>query len=226
VPAPIAPLVGFAFGVILAWAGRREPARDFYARPFDGRAAIVVAYAALVFAPVNAYFLAFAGDWSFAYFFDSRALPSAVALLVVLFDAAVVWAGFVAGRWVRQARSAGVGAVLAGAPLLLAAVAVLLAHGRLRADATFDQIRSNFGVTPIASSPLGIAIVWMNLLLVLGLVITAKALNRGFFLPRAAEGTHALPASTRDSPGGSPRRLGSGSALGRSHKEPGSATPD
>jgi hypothetical protein len=225
VPALIAPLVGFALGVILAWTGGRELDRDLEAHRLDSRAVIVVAYAVLVFAPVNAYFLAFAGDWSFAYLFDSRALPSAVALFLVLLDAALVWAGFVVGRRVRQERAAGLSIALAGAPLIVSAAAVLLLHGRLRADATFDQIRSGFGVAPIAKSPLGLAIVWMNLMLCVGLGLAAKALNRPLPVPAgagiASGGAGVSVAGGADNP---PRRLGSGSTSARTR--PDRAPPD
>lgn len=224
-PAPIAPLVGFALGVILAWIGRRELDGDLGPHRFDSRAAMVVAYAVLVFAPVHAYFLAFAGDWAFVYLFDSRGLPSAVALLLVLLDAAVVWAGFVAGRRMRQARAAGLSMAVAGVPLILSVIAVLVCHGRLGADATFDQVRSGFGAAPIAASPLGLAILWMNLMLCVGLVITVKGLSRAQSLPvPAAAGQRSSGSAVSVGGGGdSPsRRLGSGrtSARARSVRAP------
>ena len=70
-PALLGPLVGFALGAAFAWIRLAEA-------PADGRrggppgVTICALFGALVYAPVNAYFLAFAGDWSLAYFVDSR----------------------------------------------------------------------------------------------------------------------------------------------------------
>src|SRR5262245_30837899 len=70
VPAPLAPLLGFSLGVLLAWFARPEVIPD--EPTWDRSALAVVLYAVLVYAPACAYFVIFAGDWSFAYHLDSR----------------------------------------------------------------------------------------------------------------------------------------------------------
>jgi len=55
--------------------------------------AMAVAFAA--FFNFGAYFLAFEADWSYAYFIDTRRIPSALELALVLLDAVSVPVGFV-----------------------------------------------------------------------------------------------------------------------------------
>lgn len=174
-PAPIAPLLGFALGVVLAWLCRPDPDPD---APLWDRPTLAVAlYAALVYAPASAYFLLFAGDWSFAYLVDSRDVPSAISLLLVLFDAAALVFGFLLGRRALRRRSLAALGWLALAPAAVAATIVLVLHRRLGVDASYDQVESDFGLRPLPGSPLGYAILWMDALVVAGAVFTARALG-------------------------------------------------
>ena len=136
---------------------------------------MVALYAALVYAPVNAYFLVVAPDWSFAYLLEAQGLPSAVLLLLVIADAAAVVLGFSLGRRRSSsiARKLALFAVPAGAALLLV---VALFH-RFRIDATTQQFRGDFGTRSVAGGPLGYALLWMDAILVAGLVVAARALG-------------------------------------------------
>ena len=70
-PAFIAPLLAFALGVALGWVRASAPVRDDERMSFSHAAAVAGLFAVLVVMPVNAYFLAFAGDWAYGYFIDS-----------------------------------------------------------------------------------------------------------------------------------------------------------
>ncbi|WP_437337285.1 hypothetical protein [Sorangium sp. So ce394] len=194
-PAFVAPLVGFALGALLAWFSAAAPHRPGALRaaeprlasgPPDRPLALVSLFAVLVFAPVCAYFLVFAPDWSFAYLVDTRRVPSAVDLVLLLLDAASVPAGFVAAQ--RFAASAGgrptaqrsirALAVFAGAPLAIALIAVLALSRRLALDGTYRQVEGDFGVHPITGGPLGYALLWMHTMLAAGFAVTVSALLR------------------------------------------------
>jgi len=176
VPAPIAPLVGFLFGVAFAWLASEELAR---ADGFASRSMIVVSlFGLLAFAPVAGYFLAFAPDWSYAYFIDSRRLPGAVDLSLVLIDAASVPAGFAAAaRHAKIKRSSSLVRV-ALIPLVLAAGFLLIALPRLGIDATYAQYQGDFGTRSVSGTPLGYALLWMTLVLTGAVVWTAVWLRR------------------------------------------------
>src|SRR4051812_6972420 len=103
-PALLAPFVGFALGVALAWLARAELGRGDE-RAARARLTIAALYGALVFAPASAWFLIFASDWSLAYLIDGRAVPSALTLCLALLDAASIPAGFLAGRFAIQKRA-------------------------------------------------------------------------------------------------------------------------
>ena len=178
-PALVGPIVGFTLGVLLAWLGRGEAPREDGAAG-RARARVAALFAWLVFAPACAYFVVFACDWAFFYLADSRAIPSALLLVLVAVDAVAVMTGFWAGhRTARLRGPAGDPALLAlGAGPLAVAVALLLAFvGRLGVDGTFHQVSARFGTRAVAGGPLGYAILWMNAMIVGGMVIAARALT-------------------------------------------------
>lgn len=171
-PAFAGPLVGFALGALLARWGR------------SARGALpLLAFGAIVFAPACAYPLLFFPDWSFAYLFDTRALPSAVALALILVDGVAPAAGFVLARRALAREAMGDDAqahltalalaiVPGGAALLLS---VALAP-RLATEGTFAMVRGDFGTAPLWRSPLGYALVWMGACVGAGVWWTGRAL--------------------------------------------------
>ncbi|HVK70903.1 MAG TPA: hypothetical protein VM694_40890 [Polyangium sp.] len=178
-PAPLAPFFGFALGVLLAWLARFEDSHDERpgASSWDRPTLAVALYALLVYAPVSAYFAVFAADWSFAYLVDGRAIPSALQLLLVLLDAAAPVLGFLAGRRSLAHRSLAALAWLAALPLAVATIPLVALHARFGIDATYDQVQSDFGTRPLPGSPLGYAVLWMDVILVAGAVFTARTLS-------------------------------------------------
>jgi hypothetical protein len=174
-PLPLAPLVAFAIGVLLAWRARIETSPDEPA--WNEHTLAVTLYALLVFAPVASYFAAFATDWSFAYLVDGRHVPSALSLAVVLVAAGAVVGGFLAARRALERRAPNELVWLAGCPLALVLVAVAAAHDRLSVDATYDQFASDFGREPLFTGRLGAALLWMDGILVAGAVLTARTLG-------------------------------------------------
>ena len=176
-PAPTAPLFGFALGALLAWVAAGDLARSstgYGTQSF----LLVVAYALLVFAPVSAYFVAFEPDWSLAYLVDSERLPSIAPMAMVLAAAASVPAGFIAtaadARTHRQSR-----VLWIALPPLLAGLGFVIAlFSRLAVQANYAQYHGDFGTRGVAGSPLGYALIWMLAVLCLATVITMRALQR------------------------------------------------
>ena len=175
-PAPIAPLIGFLLGVGLAWTSADPSARSAPTSPSGRSLLVVTLFSFLVFAPVSAYFLAFAPDWSYAYLIDGGRRSNGVDLAVVLLDVGSVPAGFALA--VRRLHERGLTPLLRLSALPLAGVVVFLIVGlpRLSVSATYAQYHGDFGVHPVAGSPLGYALLWMNA------VLTAGAIFTGWFL--------------------------------------------
>lgn len=189
VPLPFAPLVGLALGALLAWLGRAEPpgrSATAAGAPSDALAAqeavsiagvatsrplaLVLAYAACVYAPIVGYFVAFHGDWAYLYFVPWRAVPSALDLALVLVSAATVPLGFVAAGRAARAKRLGTVGLVGGVPAALVLALVVALQRRLATSATYVQFHGGFGTEPITASLLGPAVLWM------GLVGTAGAL--------------------------------------------------
>lgn len=191
-PLPLGPLVGFALGALLALFAPGASLSDAnFKNPAHPRPrALVALFAGLVFGPVCAYFAAFAGDWSLAYLLDSRVVPSALVLLIVVLDAASVLLGFSAGRRYTGRRFLRSVSILAGAPTFAALLFVAIVYSRLRIDGTFHQVQGDFGTQPVAGGPLGYAIVWMFGLLAAGFALTARLLRDP---PRSRIATASAP---------------------------------
>jgi hypothetical protein len=183
VPALVGPFVGFALGAALAWLCRAEARREDEAA-LRARVAVAALFALLVFAPACAYFVVFAGDWSFFYLVDELGVPSALELLLVIGDAALVVLGFVAGHHAARRHAERALAALVIAPASIAAALVLSFLSKLRVVGTFHQVTSRFGTQPVAGSPLGWAILWMGAMIVAGFVVAARILAERPRLPR------------------------------------------
>jgi hypothetical protein len=175
-PALFGPLVGFSLGVALAWLSRGQADRDDH-QGMRARAAVVGLFSALVFAPACAYFLIFASDWAHFYLVDSRAVPSALELLLVILDAAIVPLGFIAARYAARRRAYRALGALGAIPAAAALALLLIFFRKLRIEGTFHQVRSNFGTRPVAGGRLGYAILWMNAMLVAGVTLTSRLLT-------------------------------------------------
>lgn len=197
-PALLGPLIGFALGVLLAWLARAEASRDDD-RSLRARAQVAALFGALVFAPACAYFLIFSGDWARFYLVDGRAVPSALDLVLVVVDAAVVPLGFIAARRAGRRRAYRVLGALGGAPTAAALALVLIFFPKLRVEGTYHQVRGDFGTQPVAGGPLGYAILWMNGMILAGFIVSARALEgratRRLIEPASPdEGAEAAPA--------------------------------
>jgi hypothetical protein len=221
VPVFIAPLVGFALGVLLAWFSAAAPHRPSAMRAGGSRTtppaprrrplALVSLFAGFVFTPVCAYFLLFMPDWSFAYLIDADRIPSAVDLLLLFLDAGSVPAGFIAARGDASPvvggrfpalRSMRTVAALAGVPLAVALLALLALSRSLTLDGTYRQVQGNFGVRAVVGGPLGYALLWMHTMLIAGVVVTVRALlGRDMTAPRGADPRRAgRPAPSSGEP--------------------------
>jgi hypothetical protein len=175
VPAFAGPLIGFALGALLARWGRG-------ARGVRG-ALPLFAFGALVLAPACAYPLLAFPDWACAYLIDSRSIPSALLLALLLVDAAAPAAGFLLARKALSREALGEDPAAHAAALALAivpaGVAVLISVAlapRLATEGTFAMVRSAFGTQPLWKSPLGYALVWMGACVVAGAWLTGRAL--------------------------------------------------
>lgn len=177
-PLPLAPLVGFALGVVFAWLARAELARAdtpaYESRPLR----IVLGFAAMVFAPVVGYFAAFYGDWSYLYVVAWRRVPSALDLALVLGAGASVLGGFVAASPLARARKVGALGALFAVPAVVLVLAVLALQRRLGTSGTFAQVHGGFGTEPVTHTDLGRALLVMLTVLALGVSWCVRLLRR------------------------------------------------
>jgi hypothetical protein len=172
VPAFAGPLLGFALGAWLARWGRAA-----------GGMVPALAFGAIVFGPVCAYPLIFYPDWAFAYLFDSRSVPSALLLLLVLIDAAVPALGFWLARRALAREAMGddpaahaVALALVMVPGGFALMLLAALSPRLATEGSFAMVRGDFGTAPLWRSPLGYALVWLGGCTAAGFWATGRAL--------------------------------------------------
>lgn len=204
-PAFAGPLVGLSLGALLARWGKGPPG-------VRGALPLLV-LGALVFGPACAYPLLFFPDWAHAYLFDSRSLPSAVVLALVLVDVAAPAAGYVLARRALAREALGENAQARATALAYVAVpagvAALLGVAlapRLASVGNYAMVRGDFGVEPLWRSPLGYALVWMTACIGAGVWLTGRTLvtwgagGRGASAPNVPEGRS--PAEGRPAGGG------------------------
>ena len=178
------PLLGFALGSCFACLTQAEAEREDD-EGFRSRTRAVSLFALFVFAPVCAYFLIFAGDWAYAYLVDSALVPSALTLVLVVVDGALVPLGFIAAHRVARPRAMHAAMALAYVPLGLATASTLWVVRRLSVEGTFRQVTGHFGTRPIGEGPLGYALVWMLGMLAVGVVVTLRAISVSAPLPKS-----------------------------------------
>lgn len=175
-PLLLGPLFGIALGAALAFIAQSSPTPEYAERRSRS---VLLLFSAVVFVPICAYFASFWGDWAMAYLIDTRTLPAAFLLLVLVLDGLSVWGGFkltaeLCGR--GFSRQAMMGLIL---PLLACLLFVVLLREPLSVDGSFRQVQNNFGTQSIIGSPLGYALLWMYGLLAAGFVQSALLLFSG-----------------------------------------------
>jgi len=177
VPAPFGLLVGISAGAFFAWLARAELAREERPLVLSPAFSIICGFAALVQAPVMAYFLAFHGDWAWLYLVSAARVPSAIDLAVVLLVAGAVPATFALTAPMAVARRSQPLAAIGGVPLALALVLALVSVRRLATSASYAQMHGGFGTEPIGASTLGKAVLVAWIALGLGAAWTAVRLR-------------------------------------------------
>jgi hypothetical protein len=147
---PLPPLLLFtlASGLAAALAGRQElrtsPRHVALTRAFFA----FVSYVVLVVVPASVYFYAFHGDWFLLYLVDVARIPSAVALIGFVGQAALGLGAFVlAAVLIRNQREVVVGAVL-GLVVVAGGGSVLGYADRLERVGSYAQYHGQFGLVP------------------------------------------------------------------------------
>jgi hypothetical protein len=168
---------GLLIGMSLAWLARAELARSevllVLARPF----LVVLGFAALVYAPVVAYFLLAHGDWAYLYVFRFSQIPSAVDLILVVLAAAQIPLGFaLAAPWATAKRGPALLRVTAALGVVLVVLCAISAR-RLAVSGSYAQVHGAFGVAPLGRSALGRGVLLSWIALLAGYGWTARVLR-------------------------------------------------
>src|SRR5690606_35646413 len=148
VPALLGPLIGFCLGVVFAWVSLGKGSVDRLATKHRG-ALLSAAFGSLLYAPICAYFVAFAADWSVAYWIDASRLPPVIAPLWVLLDASTPAVGFLLATSGERSKNSHFLRIRAG-PALGALALLAVSYPRLGLHATYRQSHADFGLNHVA----------------------------------------------------------------------------
>ncbi|MEZ4224130.1 MAG: hypothetical protein R3B13_24490 [Polyangiaceae bacterium] len=153
--------------------------RDERASLTESRDVVLAAcFGAVVLGPAAAFLLALAPDWCLAYRVDYRRIPSFFPALDALATAAAPALGVLLARtlsWTKRPRLVWqLLFLIAG----LSAATLVIGAGRLGHVATHTQFHDDFGVRPVAGSPLGYALLWLAGVVAAGIAITARGIRR------------------------------------------------
>lgn len=177
-PALLAPLIGLLIGFVFHQSGSRQLSRAAPGTSVETRGQLLaLAYTLLLFVPFNAYFLAFAPDWSFLYTLDTSEHLGVLIVVSLLLDCGSVWLGFYAARRYLSPSPATLLRVLVPA-LALLLVFLALTRRRLGVEATYEQFHGNFGVRSVAGTALGYSLLWLGSLFAAATAWTAVQFRR------------------------------------------------
>lgn len=176
-PALTLPLIGFACGVLLAWAAAEELAQRQL--PSTTRSAWIVAlYGLLVQGPVAAVVLTHNADWSLCYYVNSTQLHPAVVPALVVWNVAMPSLGFVLAAKAAS-RPAPLKALRLGlAPAAIALTLVTLTLPRLLVVGSHNQFHNDFGTRSLGTSPTGYLVLFLAALGAAALAWTWSILKR------------------------------------------------
>lgn len=176
-PILIAPLVGFALGVIFAWAATDELARE--AGPLIGSRALslVVLFAFLTFGPAVGYFATYETEWSLFYLVDARHVPSSALLVSVLLDIGAVLLGFTVGAGPARRRRFVPLLPLTMVPLAVGAVVAAVFAPRLSTYGTRADVVRGFAHTSVVGTAIGWAIFFFGACTIIGTAWTVRELR-------------------------------------------------
>lgn len=178
-PLPTIVFLLFGIGIAAALAAgsdlRLSPRPALLTRSFAAYAIFVV----LVVIPISVYFYVFYGDWFLLYLVDVSKVPSALALLGFIAEAALGALGFLTGASLSRSQRVATGAVLALLCGVPAAAVALLAPQRLGVVGSYAQFRGGFGLEPYHQGAVMQSGVVMGSLLVIGTAFLLWRLHAG-----------------------------------------------
>lgn len=170
VPVWLGAFVGVLLGAGVSWwirAGEPppDPLGDPRERPWlDPLIARWLLFGGLVWAPVCAYPILFHADWAYAYVVDSRAVPSALELVLMISDAAAP----AAGAWAVGRKSLRFWSI--AVPTACVALVLIVLGPRWLTYGTWNEVRARLGAVPVWRSPIALGSVWMTALTGIALV--------------------------------------------------------
>ncbi|HMR09227.1 MAG TPA: hypothetical protein PKA88_25780 [Polyangiaceae bacterium] len=173
-PALVFPLLGFVIGLGLARIASGERGSTTESRDV----VLAACFGAVLLGPTTAFLFALSPDWCLSYRVDSRRLPGFFPALLALGSACGPVLGVVCARalsWSRRPRL-----LWQLFALTLGSIAALLLVGsaRLGRVASYTQFHDDFGVRPVAGSPLGYALLWLFSIVAVGVALTARGIRR------------------------------------------------
>lgn len=170
---PLTTVLGLALaaGFAAAYAARVELRVSPRPALLTPASATLHLFLALVLVPASAYFYVFHGDWFLLYWFDSEAIPSAVALLGFLAQALLGSGAFQLGALLVRSQRETTAAVIAGILFALTFGPIPLVFERLRWVGTFVQFDRNFGLVAYGSGTVVQGTLAIGSVVLIGLVV-------------------------------------------------------
>lgn len=160
VPLTASILIGLDLGLWFAWAAREDLRQRPSALTSEG-SWVVLAFSALLYAPMAAYLMSFHGDWCLSYWLQSEILPPLVSWGLVLLAGSSPFFGFILGAALLRRRLLAPLSYLTAGLLAATLFFALTTLPRLLVDGNTTQFHGGFGTRGVVGSALGHALLAM-----------------------------------------------------------------
>ncbi|MBN1654075.1 MAG: hypothetical protein JXA30_09885 [Deltaproteobacteria bacterium] len=138
---------------------------------------VFVIFISFVLVPASVYFYLFHGDWFLLYSINVQRIPSAVALLLFVLEAAIGFFGFLIGAILARGQQLSYGYFLIGTSVLASLSVLFVCPERLAVIGSYAQYHGDFGLQSYGSSVVMKGTLAVGTILIIGIVFLITSLN-------------------------------------------------
>jgi hypothetical protein len=176
-PLPTLIFVAFGCGIAAAMAARIELRMSIRPVLLTNSFTVFLIFLILVLVPTSVYFYVFHGDWFLLYLINVHRIPSALALIVFIFEASFGVLGFAIGAMLARGQQHTVATVLIALSIIASIAVIFVCPDRLAVVGNYAQYHGDFGLVAYRSSSVIKGSITMGIGLIAGIAFLVASLS-------------------------------------------------